>query len=297
MKWSRVRGGIAILVVLLVCAAIGLEIKENVAPDLSASAQIHKLESYWPSRRRAAAKELAQFTGEPDRIVPALVKALGDPDPEVRQCAMESLKNFGEKSSTAAPAVRDMLKRESDASIRQRAAALLGVVKDHDSVAALSAALDDRDPAVRLEAARSLGRFGREIASGPLVDKLVSALASDNPEDIRQAGVETLDSIARDREPVARAIADVAAKDPSPQVRYTAIGVMKTPIFAFQFPALVAALDDPSPRVRLLAGSNLAWIGMTDDRVVPRSATPHSRLMTRLAKGSGSISICLSSIE
>jgi len=269
MKRSKVRVGLSIVVIVIACGVAGLEFKESLAPDLSSGGQIRKLESYWPSRRRVAAKDLAQFSGEAEKVVPALVKALRDSDQEVRLNATESLKIFGEKSKAAGAAVTEILKQDPDGKIRASAAALLGVIKGRDAVPILIEALDDRDLAVRLEATRSLGRFGRGIASGPLVDKVMSGLGSEHPEDIRQASAETLDSLARDKEPVARAIADLAAKDPSPQVRYTAVGLMKTPIFAFQIPALVAALDDSSPRVRLLAGSNLAWIGMTDDRVVP----------------------------
>ena len=40
-------------------------------------------ESYWPSSRRTAAGNLAQFATEADKVVPALVKALGIP---TRKC-------------------------------------------------------------------------------------------------------------------------------------------------------------------------------------------------------------------
>ena len=45
--------------------------------------------------------------------------------------------------------------------------------------------------------------------------------------------------------------------------------LIRQPTFAFQVPALIAALEDSDPQVRLSAGTNLASIGLADDRVVP----------------------------
>ena len=87
-------------------------------------------------------------------------------------------------------------------------------------------------------------------------------------------------------------IADFSAKDPSPQIRNKAVGIMKTATFAFQIPALVVALEDPSPQVRLTAGTNLAWIGLSDDLDRCRhSAGQPSKPMTRLARESAATSI------
>jgi HEAT repeat protein len=270
MKMSRVRAGISVILLLFAAGVAGLELKDGLGGDESSEAQIRKLESYWPSRRRAAATELAHFTGEAEKLVPKLVKALGDSDTDVRLNAMESLKSFGEQAGASVSVVMEMLKNDPDARIRRRAAGLLGAMKDQAAAPVLVNALDDRDPAVRVEATQALARFGHGFASEErLVDRLISALGLENPADLREASVEALDSVARDQVRAARAIADVAAKDPSPDVRYTALGIMKTPIFPFQVPALIAALDDPVPRIRLLAGGNLAWIGMTDDRTVP----------------------------
>ena len=66
-----------------------------------------------------------------------------------------------------------------------------------------------------------------------------------------------------------RAIADVSAKDQSAKVRYMSVSTMKMPTFGFQVAALVAALEDRNPQVRLAAGTNLAMIGMRDERTVP----------------------------
>jgi hypothetical protein len=72
------------------CGLVGFELSEGLGTDVSSEAQIRKLQSYWVSTRRSAATELARFPNETDKVVPALVKALADPDTEVRIRAMES---------------------------------------------------------------------------------------------------------------------------------------------------------------------------------------------------------------
>jgi HEAT repeat protein len=269
MTKSKVRVLLSIGAILIACGVAWFVMQDSLTDDGSAEALIRKLESFWPSRRRAAATELAQFGGETDQVVPALVKALNDTDMSVRLSAMESLEVFGERSQPAASVVRDTLKRVPEHRIRQRAIALLGTIKDRESVPLLLEALADPQLDIRLEAIRSLGRLGATVSTGPAIDTLISLLARENPDEIRMAAVETLDSLGRDQERVARSIADVAANDPSPAVRNKAVAIIKTPIYDFQVPTLISALDDPSPQVRLAAGSNLAWIGMTDERIVP----------------------------
>src|SRR5271154_5071252 len=109
MKTSRRRLVLSIVAVLVACGVAGLAVQESLT-DGAVKAQIHKLQSYWPSRRRAAATELVQFGGETDQVVPALVKALNDSDTSVRLNALESLQVFGERSQPAASVVREMLK-------------------------------------------------------------------------------------------------------------------------------------------------------------------------------------------
>jgi HEAT repeat protein len=269
MKKSRVRLVVSILIILILGGVAAFELKDALAPDESVDAQLRGLKSYWASRRREAATALKQFPGSAEQVVPQLVDALHDSDAEVRENAFQSLHFYGAQAKSAGPALREMLKHDPDAKTRQHAAALLGSINDRDAIPALSEALDDRDPGVRLEATVSLGMLGPAGVSDAIVARLLSTLGADHPEDLRGASVGTLHSLAKDQERVARAIADVAAKDASADVRYKAVGIMKMPKFPFQVPALVAALEDPNPRVRLIAGTNLAYIGMTDDRTVP----------------------------
>jgi HEAT repeat protein len=269
MKRSRARLGLAIAVIVIAGGVAAIELNDRFAADESAEAQIRKLESFWPSRRKGAAAQLGQFPNEAEKAVAALTKALADPDAGVRLSALESLKKYNENAKPAAPTLKELLANEHDEETRRAALALVGVIKDQDAVPLLVQALDDKDPDVRLEATRSLGRFSAGIATEPICDKLISFLEPDQPVQVREASVESLASIAKNNERIARAIAAVATKDPSPVVRYVAVGTIKTPVFDFQIPTLIAAIDDSNARVKLLAGGNLAWIGMGDERIAP----------------------------
>lgn len=268
MKGSSIRVGLSILIIIGACGVALFNFKESFWPDDSLDGRVRQLGSGWVSRRRAAAADLAKFSPDSEKAVPALFKALEDPDVEVRRNALESLDFFGEKSKPAGPALRQRLKQDPDEKIRRQATALLGRLKDKDSVPMLIEALDDRDLALRTEATRSLGQLGSTIASKPLIDKMLSFLSEGQSEELRAASLDALDSFARDDERVARAIADAAAKDPSFEVRKKAVNLLM-PKFDFVVPTFVAALDDPNPQVRLTAGNKLAGLGLNDDRTVP----------------------------
>jgi HEAT repeat protein len=269
MKTSKVRLLLSIVAVLVACGVVGFVIQDRLTDGGSAKAQIRNLESFWPARRQAAATELAEYGTDTDLVVPALVKALEDSDTTVRLNAMESLQVFGERSQPAASLLRGMLRQNLQQQVRRRAIALLGVIKDRDSAPLIVEALNDPQLDVRVEAMRSLGRLGTAVSTGPIIDTVLSSLTPESPDELREAAVDTLDSLGRDQEKAARAIADAALKDPSPAVRSKAVAIIKTPIFDFQMPTLISALEDPIPQIRLAAAGNLAWIGMTDDRTVP----------------------------
>ena len=245
-----------------------INLKESFWPDDSLDGRVRQLGSGWVSQRRAAAAELARFSPDSEKAVPALYKALEDPDIEVRRNALESLDFFGEKSRPAGPALRQRLKQDPDEKIRREAMALLGRLKDKDSVPILIEALDDHDLATRTEAARSLGRFGPSIASKPLIDKMLSFLSEGQAEELRLASLEALDSLARDDERIVRAMADAAARDPSFEAAQEGREYPDAEV-RFRGSYICRRLDDPDPQVRLAAGNKLAWIGLTDDRTVP----------------------------
>ena len=145
----------------------------------------------------------------------------------------------------------------------------MGTIALPDCGSALVAAVDDKDLQVQIEATRALGRFGESLATDTLINKLIAALSTDRPNELRHASLGALEAIAPDREPVVRAAVNCLAKDPSALIRHKAVALLKGPNFDFVIPGLCTALEDSSAEVRLAAGANLARIGMNDDRVVP----------------------------
>ena len=260
---------VPILLLLIVCGVAGNELKTSFWPNNTSDASIVGLQSYWPSTRRTAASNLSQYAAEADKVVPALIKALSDSDKGVRLNALVALKAFGDSPKAAGPVLKQMLEHEPNSDIRKEAASVLGSIKDQAAIPSLIAALDEQDSEVRVEATRALGRYGSAVNSPAVIQKLIDGLDLRRSEELRDSSVVALESIAPDQEPVARALVDVLAKDPSPIVRSQTLSLMTRRSFTFEINALVAALDDASPEVRLNAGSHLARIGLSDARVVP----------------------------
>ena len=245
------------------------KLTESYWIDPSVEGQTQSLQSGWVFQRRAAATGLGQFPRDAERVAPVLVKALGDPDREVRANAIQSLKTVGKLPDTAAPALVDILVHDQDSTTRQDAASLLGMTRVQSAAVALVAALDDRDPEVRIAVMNALSLHGPAAGTEPGVDKLIAVSASKEPEKTRLAAVQALGSIGRNQERVARFVTELRATDPSATVRNDAVLLMLNTNYGFEIAGLIAALDDQSPQVRLTAASNLGTLGLTDDRIVP----------------------------
>ncbi len=269
MNRSKFRTVCSAVLLVVICGVALVKITESHWFDPSLEGNTQRLQSVWAFQRRAAAANLAQFASEADRVAPALSGALRDPDLQVRVNALQSLKAMRSLPEASAPALVDVLQHDQDSATRQQAAALLSMIKVPSAAAALVEAIDDRDPAVRQSAMNALTSHGASDGTGPGVDKLIAAVASDQPENIRLAAIQALGSIGRDQERVARFMTEVLKTDPSPVVRNNATLLTMNTKYGFEIPALIAALDDQSPQVRLTAGGGLAAIGLNDDRIVP----------------------------
>jgi HEAT repeat protein len=75
-------------------------------------------------KRRQAVRELAARPAEAERVVPALVEALGDDNGYVRHDAAAALGNFGPEAKTAVPALVAAL-ADRERSVRTAAGAAL----------------------------------------------------------------------------------------------------------------------------------------------------------------------------
>lgn len=117
--------------------------------------------------REAAARGLYGLTSEAQVAIPALIDALGDSDPMVRQWVATALQNlanhFGSILKPAVPALTRLL-QDADAMVRQWAAHALGAIgaEAYAASSALQTALKDEEPSVREAAAQAI----KEIKEG-----------------------------------------------------------------------------------------------------------------------------------
>jgi len=183
-----------------------------------------------------------------ERALSALMVALNDPEPSVREQAISVLGQFRYE-----PAADSFIQSLSDTepSIREQAAWALGMLRSDRAIEALRAALGDEDDSVREQAAWALGMIRDERGVEPLLDA-----ARDAEPNVREQAVWSLGMIQDER----AADALVAAlRDEDEDVREQAawaLGMIRDERAA---PALTGTLRDEDPDVREQA----AWaLGM-----------------------------------
>jgi HEAT repeat protein/beta-lactamase regulating signal transducer with metallopeptidase domain len=180
------------------------------------------------------------------KTVDALVSALKDSDPGVRQAAAESLGRIGDPR-----AIEPLGGLLNDPSIDVRRAAVeaLGNVDDPKVVPALSKAAGDANPAVRREAAEALLGVDDEAATAPLVK-----LLSDSDPKVRVTALEGLSRRGDKRalEPLGKLV-----KDPNVEVRSRAVRALARFRDPASQTALVTALKDENAEVRAAAAEAL----------------------------------------
>jgi len=222
--------------------------------------------------RCVAALTLGRMGPRAKDTVPALVGALNDPHPHVAEAAASALKRIAATTSSASeaptpvptprpvesPAVIDLMDmlRHEDASRRRIAVVALGDARSvgRDAIPELVEGLEDKDEAVRREAARALGKIGATAA----VPSLVVAL-SDAPDDlVRASAAEALGRIGS-RATVAIPALIAALKHADDGVcEAAACALVKIGLPAA--PALIEAVTDDDRRLHLRAAAVLTEI-------------------------------------
>jgi HEAT repeat protein len=195
------------------------------------------------------------------RSVPELMRALKDPDANVRRAAAAAL---GARGSGAALARNDLgaALKDSDASVRLAAAEALGKIGPtaHTAYPALVRALGDSDEAVRKAARESLGKIGKPF---PEDVAALSAALKDPNANVRGFALETLLGMDLDVKTAAPLYAALL-KDPDKRLRLEAARALakagpKGREAAFA--ALLEAQKDADPDVRKAAAEALATMG------------------------------------
>ncbi|HVP60492.1 MAG TPA: HEAT repeat domain-containing protein [Myxococcaceae bacterium] len=180
------------------------------------------------------------------KTVDALIGALKDGDPGVRQAAAESLGRIGEPR--AVDGLSGLL-GDGNVEVRRAAVEALGNIEDPKAIPALTRAAGDANPAVRREAAEALLSFDEPAAGEPLIK-----LLADSDPRVRLTAMEGL-SERGDR----RALAPLSklVKDPNVEIRARAVRALSR----FRDPSaqegLVAALKDENAEVRTAAAAGL----------------------------------------
>jgi HEAT repeat protein/beta-lactamase regulating signal transducer with metallopeptidase domain len=173
------------------------------------------------------------------RIVTALLPLLKDSNAEVREHVVFALARSGDARAIAAVAA---MIDDASPDVREQAVHLLGRSRSPDALPALTKALKDSSPDVREQAAFGLGQLRNPTA----VDALIDALKDSSP-DVREQAAFALGQLRSGRAVDALM---TTLKDSNPDVREQsafALGQLRDPR---ALPSLTAALRDSVADVR-----------------------------------------------
>ena len=190
----------------------------------------------------------ASVAGDP-KTIEALIGALNDSDPDVRQMVVTTLGRM--RDPRIVTALLPLLK-DSNADVRQQAAFALARSGDARAVTAVTSMIDDASPDIRQQAVHLLARSRNPDA----LPALTKALKDSSP-DVRQQAAFGLGQL---RNPNAVDALIDALKDSSPDVREQAVfalGQLRDPK---ALPSLTAALRDSVADVRKQAAFAIGQI-------------------------------------
>ena len=173
--------------------------------------------------RSYAAISLGRIKGDPDTVVPALVKVLGeDLHMELRDTLIESLGQYGGRAAEATPLLIKFAK-EPTANTRRKAVVTLGRIgrEASSAVPTLCELLKakESDKVLLSAVIRTLGAFGKEARDA--VPDLVEKCKGDVLLEVRLAAIEELGNIGPDAK-LAVGILTIAQKDGRADVREAA---------------------------------------------------------------------------
>src|SRR5712692_6495147 len=231
-----------------------------------------------PSTRTLLCYILAQrpeagFT-DTRQATPALIEALHDPDPEVRDQAAEALERIGDPE--AGPALLEQYHKEkSDSGVREVLASALGQSHYEPAIPTLIEALSSSDEGLRHGAARGLSQFKTQEAIKALQQALATAI--DPPIiKIMKETLQELEKPAHTREEnITRLIAQLKSAEPTE--REAAAQTLSIIRDVYVLESLLKILQDEQHEVRQYAALALAW--MKEGRSSRRFVREYRRLV------------------
>lgn len=212
-----------------------------------------KLKSTDASERRQGAELLGQ--GRNPKGAPALMNALADESPAVRQAAADALGLMTWRP--ASPKLSQMLLEDKESSVRQQAAISLSYIMDPAAGPALSKALKDDEPSVRYAALHTISVLKYAPAEEQVADLLASKDAN-----MRRGAIAALGNLKAAKSGAA-IVAALADEDRF--VKTEAIKAIGNIPYEAGAPELVKLLDkQQQPAVRVEAALALSKMGRKD---------------------------------
>jgi HEAT repeat protein len=226
--------------------------------------------------RRRAALDLGKAGAVSVTAIPKLLRALKDPEPEVREAAASALGDIGPSAwDGVLPGLAYRVTDDRSANVRRVAALALGklarqVITGDEEVAdsvrgALERALKDAEAPVRQQAAWALGRLGPQ--KGRLALPTISQALKDTDPRVRRAAATALGEIGPAGGEAVPLLLSRFQEDPVPEVRKNALAALANvvgPGNRHLAKLVLPALGDKDPQVVQSAALALANMGGAD---------------------------------
>ena len=260
-------------------AALAVAAYRKGLPGLLPS-MVQSLEARSPRFRSAFLKILEDVHPRrlPPEALPGFISALRSPDPEVVRLAIANILAYNDEAGIAAPELSRTLDRalqveSPKAAPPGRATPDLALVvteglrrvargskQQNDAVSALSKSLQpDRDPALRIAAAKALGQFRPD----PALFAALTQYIGDRDPKVRHAVIWTIHDVDFAEGYIVPKALALALEDPSAETRVdAAAAICHSGLGADPFvPALVDhALHDPVQEVRSMCATALSML-------------------------------------
>lgn len=187
--------------------------------------------------------------------IEGLIRAAGNPDPDIRRNAISALGQFRESKVTST-LIHHL--KDDDRSVRLECVMILGKFRDPVSIQSLEQALNGSDPLYRINVLWALGQIGGNQVLRPIIRSM-----GDRDKSVRVKAVEIVTRMGKTAYPELRK----AIRGRNPLIRRNTINVLGRMKATDFVPFIIAALSDPDPTVR----KNAIWaLGVLQDpRAVP----------------------------